>query len=516
MSYYPLRLAFLLTLTCIPCIARAATDGLPNVLLIVTDEHNFRTLGCYRELLSPEQAQMWGSNVVVPTPHLDSLAKEGVICTRAYATSPVCSPSRAAMITGRYPHNVGVPTNDMVLDRSIPTLADKLNKAGYRSAFIGKWHLGGEGKPEWSPKVDGGFQFKKFMFNRGHWKKFVIANGEPAVGSQRNGEPNYNLDGADEKTFATDWLTDRAIDFITDADATKPFFTVISYPDPHGPNTVRAPYDHRFDGLRFSKPRTYQTGVAAPKWLGSTAKHPVFRGEEMSRYFGMVQCIDDNIGRLVARLKNAGQLDNTLIIMTSDHGDLCYEHDRLNKGNPYEGSARVPLILRLPKRIAGQQVYRQPIGTVDLTPTVMGLLKLPSDPADQGRNLSAVLADASQAKTDNEHPPMTFLRNSGKSAAWVAAVDARYKLILSVNDDPWLFDAEQDPDELLNYYLRPGTAGVAERLAKALRDYGLANKDPYLSHPKISASLDEVLGSTNTEKPKLEKSECQESERPEK
>jgi arylsulfatase A-like enzyme len=214
----------------------------------------------------------------------------------------------------------------------------------------------------------------------------------------------------------------------------------------------------------------------------------------MSRYFGMVQCIDDNIGRLLIRMKESGSLDNTLIIMTSDHGDLCYEHDRQNKGNPYEGSARVPMILRLPKRIAAGQVYKQPVGTVDLTPTVMGLLNLPSDPDDQGRDLSAPVADVSKATADDENPPVTFLRNSGLSASWIAAVDARYKLILSIDDDPWLMDAEQDPDELLNFYRRPGTAGVAERLGKALRQYGIGTKDSRLGHPKIAASLAGVLG----------------------
>ncbi|HAD57922.1 MAG TPA: sulfatase, partial [Planctomycetaceae bacterium] len=138
--------------------------------MIITDEHNFRTLGCYRETLPREQAEMWGFDAVVKTPHLDRIAGEGVLCTRAYATSPVCSPCRAAMITGRYPHTAGVPANDRVLDQSIPTLADRLNKAGYRSTFIGKWHLGGTGKPEWAPKVDGGFQSTEYMFNRGHWK----------------------------------------------------------------------------------------------------------------------------------------------------------------------------------------------------------------------------------------------------------------------------------------------------------------------------------------------------------
>ena len=189
--------------------AISAADADTNVLLIITDEHNFRTLGCYRDLLPREQAEMWGADVVVPTPHLDSLAADGVICTRAYATAPVCSPCRAAMITGRYPHATGVPTNDRVLDRTIPTLADRLNDAGYRTTFIGKWHLGGTGKPEWSPKVDGGFQFKEFMYNRGHWKKFEIVDGKPRVASRRNGNPNYDVGGADSQSFSTDWLTDR-------------------------------------------------------------------------------------------------------------------------------------------------------------------------------------------------------------------------------------------------------------------------------------------------------------------
>lgn len=471
----------------------------PNVLLIVTDEHNFRTLGCYRELMSAEQAEMWGPANVVKTPHLDQIAAGGVICTRAYATAPVCSPCRASMFTGRYPHATGVPANDLPLDRTIPTIADRLNKAGYRTGYVGKWHLGGKGKPEWAPKIDGGFQFKKFMFNRGHWKKFLIEDGEPKVGTTKNGKPAYGVGNADSTSFATDWLTDRTIDFINNGSDSKPFLAVLSYPDPHGPNTVRAPYDGQFTDMQFVAPRTYKTGTPVPNWLGTKKKHPVFRGKDMSQYFGMVQCLDDNVGRLIAELKRTGKLDNTLIVMTSDHGDLCYEHDRLNKGNPYEGSARVPMMMRLPNRIAAKQVYKHPVGTVDITPTIMGMLNLAGDPNDQGRDLSSQLADVSSEKIDAENPPVTFLRNAGKKPNWVAAIDARYKLILSVNDDPWLFDMKQDPDELVNLYRRPGTKGVAERLGKALRGYGIANADPYLSQKNIASSLERILATSKTE-----------------
>ncbi|MEO1614945.1 MAG: sulfatase [Planctomycetota bacterium] len=467
--------------------------GKPNVLLIITDEHNFRTLGCYREQMPREQAEMWGPEVTVSTPQLDRIAHEGVICTRAYATSPVCSPCRAAMITGRYPHNTGVPTNNLVLDRSIPTLADRLNDAGYRTAFFGKWHLAGTGKPEWSPDIDGGFQFKKFMFNRGHWKKFAIMNGAPRVDSKRNGVPSYGLAGADETSFATDWLTDRALEYITDASDEKPFFAVISYPDPHGPNTVRPPYDHRFDDLRFSPPRTFQTGIPAPKFLGAKLKHGSFRGANMSAYFGMVQCIDDSVGKLLRRLESSGQLDESLVVMTSDHGDLCYEHDRLNKGNPYEGSARVPMLLRFPKRIPSGQVFAEPFGTVDLTPTVMGLLGEDKAPDDEGRDLSGQLTGDAVQSEKGPGQAVTFLRSSGTKVNWVAAVDSRYKLVLSVSDDPWLFDNEQDPDELLNFFRRPGTDGVAQRLGKALEDYLQSTSDPAFENQAIKASLAAAL-----------------------
>lgn len=487
MSQWKLVCAFVVALTLPPW---TAAELQPNVLIIITDEHNFRTLGCYREGLPREQAEMWGLGATVDTPNIDRLAHEGVLCTRAYATSPVCSPCRAAMITGRYPHAVGMPTNNHVLDRSVPTLADRLNAVGYRSAFIGKWHLGGSGKPEWSPQVDGGFQNTTFMFNRGHWKKFTIRDGKPAVGAGTGGKPTYGLDGADEKSFSTDWLTDRAIEFITDRTEAKPFLAVVSYPDPHGPNTVRPPYDHRFDNLPFRAPRTYRTGLPAPKWLSGAKKHPVFRGEDMSRYFGMVQCLDDNIGRLLDRMKSADCLNNTLVIMTSDHGDLCYEHDRQNKGNPYEGSARVPMILRQPGRIMPERVYHQPVGTVDLTPTIMGLLNLPAHSDDHGRDLSAELADTtSKDASSADLPAVTFLRNAGTSPGWVAAIDQRYKLIISVNDEPWLFDAVEDPDELVNHYGRPETTPVVKRLAAALANYGKLRKDPHFRHPEIHSSL---------------------------
>ncbi len=464
------------------------TADQPNVLIVITDEHNFRTLGCYRELLPTEQAEMWGPGTVVPTPNLDRLAAEGVICTRAYATAPVCSPCRAAMITGLYPHNTGVPTNNENLRQDIPTLATILAASGYRTGFIGKWHLGGASKPGWAPEIDGGFQHKEFMFNRGHWKKLAFSDEGPSVGARdAKGQPSYDVDGADQETFTTDFLTNRAIEYVSDA-SRQPFLCVVSYPDPHGPNTVRQPYDHMFDQLRFLPPRTYgRDDMPIPGWLGGAKNHAKFVGDQMSRYFGMVKCIDDNFGRLMKSLETSGRLDSTIVLMTSDHGDLCYEHDRLNKGNPYEGSARVPLLIRYPKRLTAKTVYRQPVGTVDITPTLLGVAQLSDDSTFEGRDLSDVLSGGDQ---ESDSASMTFLRNAGKSPQWLAAIDPRYKLVVSVNDRPWLFDAESDPDELLNFFGRPGTQQISDRLGRSLRDHAAKVNDPFAENEQIRRSID--------------------------
>ena len=146
------------------------------------------------------------------------------------------------------------------------------------------------------------------MFNRGHWKKFELTETGAEVASQdKKGEPSYNLDNADEKSFSTDFLTDRCIDFVGRKES-EPFLAVVSYPDPHGPNTVRAPYSTMFDHLRFLPPRTYGLeDVIGPKWLGDEKGHTTFKADQMRQYFGMVKCLDDNIGRLLHALEANGK-----------------------------------------------------------------------------------------------------------------------------------------------------------------------------------------------------------------
>jgi arylsulfatase A-like enzyme len=154
-----------------------------NLLIIQTDEHNFRTLGCYRALMPEDQSFIWGKGVKVDTPNIDSIASRGAVCTRFYATSPVCTPSRAALMTGRYPQNTGSISNDLPMLDQMETFASVLSREGYDSGYAGKWHLDGDAKPGWKPERSFGFTDNRYMFNRGHWKNLAEDEGGPRVGA---------------------------------------------------------------------------------------------------------------------------------------------------------------------------------------------------------------------------------------------------------------------------------------------------------------------------------------------
>ena len=175
-------------------VADAAEDRAPNLLIIHCDELNFRTLGCYRETLSKEQAFMWGPKAFVETPHIDAIAKEGALCTKFYAATPVCSPSRSSWVSGRYPQNTPVTNNSVHLHDDVVTFGHQLQKAGYETGYSGKWHLDGNGKPQWEPKRSFGFGDNRYMFNRGHWKQLELTKEGPKVKARdKKGKPSYSV-----------------------------------------------------------------------------------------------------------------------------------------------------------------------------------------------------------------------------------------------------------------------------------------------------------------------------------
>ena len=458
-----------------------------NVLIIQTDEHNFRTLGCYRDLMPVDQAFVWGKGVKVDTPNIDWIAKDGAICDRYYATSPVCTPSRAALISGLYPQNAGAINNNVPLNDGVNTFAHVLKDIGYVTGYAGKWHLAGSAKPGWKPKKNFGFTDNRFMFNRGHWKKLEIGPKGPRIGAVKEGKPTYSLAGADQKTFTTDFLFDRTIDFVrTNKD--RPFCYMVAIPDPHGPNTVRAPYDTMFDPATFSQPASaLAKGQDLPSF--QRVMKDRFNARQMALYFGMVKCIDDNVGRILKALREENILDRTLIVFTSDHGDMCGELGRHNKGIPCEGSARIPFLIRAPGLIKPGTVVRESLGTVDFKPTLLGLLRVDSEETFEGRNATDLLRTG---KAPDSWEDVTFVRignaeNKGK--AWFGAFSRKYKLILSGSDRAGFFDLENDPNELRNSIALPEHREKIRFLARALKKYGQKYKDPLMELNAIRSDL---------------------------
>lgn len=473
-----LTLSLLATLLLAPA-ARVthAADRPMNLLIIQTDEHHFSTLSIY-------------GATVIETPNIDWIGKNGAVATSFYATTPVCSPSRASLISGLYPHNTPVSNNNIKLRDNVVTYSKTLGDAGYATGFAGKWHLDGNGKPQWAPKRNFGFDDNRFMFNRGHWKKLEDGPDGPRVGARNQaGKPSYGVDGADEKTYTTDWLTDKTIDFIRQNKG-RPFSFYVSIPDPHGPNTVRPPYDTLFDDIDVPIPASlHKTDAQTPKWALRAKNLSERRLRKLMKpYYGMVKCIDDNVGRILAELRNQDLIDNTIIVFTSDHGDLCGEHCRLNKGVPYEGSARIPFLIYYPGKIKPGTVVREALGTVDFTPTILSMMGVGSKVKYQGRDASALFTG--EAKDWND---IAIVRSTSGKSPWIAAISDRYKLVLSKNGKPWLFDTHEDPDELTNLFGKPEHAKLTTRFAKHIRDYAKANSDPYGDEPAIKAALDSLI-----------------------
>lgn len=464
----------------------------PNVLIIHTDEHSFRTLGCYRNILSDGEQKIWGNAREVETPNIDALAKGGVMFSRCYATTPVSAPSRGSFITGQYPQNCGVMTNDIKLRTNVVSFADQFSDNGYNTYYVGKWHLDGDPRPGWQPEDNYGFKNNRHMFNRGHYK--LILDDENGL---RESDKSIKTIGLNPENFTTDFLCNASMQYIKE-NGSKPFCLMLSIPDPHGPNIVRAPYDTMYSDVEFNYPVSAQIDTTVPGWNVGRLKM-----ENMVKYFGMVKCIDDNVGRIMTFLKDQKLLDNTIVIFTSDHGDMCGEHHLTNKGVPLDASARVPYIVYYPKKTAKGAVIEEAVSVVDFAPTILSLAGITSKTTYEGRDMSNIIISG---KTPDTWKDVVFMRsitpkangdNGGTPSKelWVSAVNKRFKLVLSeINgEEPWLFDMQTDPFEMKNEIDNPKYRDDLRFLAKELAQYGRYYNDPrILSSLKIRTELNNL------------------------
>ncbi len=459
-----------------------------NLLVIHTDEQSFRTLGCYRQPLPPEQACVWGEGIAVETPHTDWLASHGAMAARCYATSPVCTPSRASFLTGLYPQHTGALLNEEPLRDGLATFASILADAGYATGYAGKWHLDGKARPGWAPTRKFGFQQNRYMFNIGHWKVLEETPAGPQVKNRHpDGSPSAAVDGADATSYTTDFLTDRAIRFIQDH-KDRPFCFMLSIPDPHDPNTVRPPYDVMYNDLNFQHPRSArERSYNPPNWFNYRPNRPF--QPYMRGYFGMVKCIDDNVGRLLATLQSEGILEQTVVVFTTDHGDLCGEHGRYDKGLPFEASARIPFLLYAAGLVTPGTVVQAPFGVVDFMPTILRLLNVPSPPCD-GRDISRWFTHPSPPSDEQDE---VFLRCYH---LWAGIVTRQHKFIVTAGEIPCLFDLDADPFEMRNVVFDPALRDTVRILADRLLKYVREHDEPLAGQESFMAALNWALDGT--------------------
>ena len=258
---------------------------------------------------------------------------------------------------------------------------------------------------------------------------------------------------------------------------------MLSLPDPHGPNTVREPYASKYKDLTFKEPKTmFKTDEQNPGWSpfqgNNYIKDRKLNQGQMAAYFGMVECIDDNMGRLANELKRLNLEDNTIVVFTSDHGDLMGEHRKHNKGIPFEASAKVAFLWKQPGIVPAGKVIHSAMTSVDFGPTLFSLMGIEGDGfVAQGRDLSDHFQNSKMNIQDEE---IIYIRGTTMHPSWVAAVSDSYKLVISDKDKPWLFDLKKDPDELINFYEKFDYRKVRERFTKEIARLMAEAKEPAL------------------------------------
>lgn len=417
-----------------PILTDGSDKKRPNLLILHTDQQRWQTVSAY------------GAGEI-STPHIDSLAHEGALFTNFFTNHAICTASRGCLLTGRYPWAHGAWKNNIPLNRNEVTLAHVLGKNGYDTGYAGKWHLDGAAKPGWvAPDRSMGFVDSRFMFNRGHWKGMKDRpSGHPKVSGPILG---------DEESFTTDWLANKAIDFIK-KDRSGPFFYMVSFPDPHQPFSVRPPYDTMFSPDDMVLPKTLrQNSSDKPGWARKEDLiHGKTEGEKeqwlrktKAHYLGQVKCIDDNVGRILDALRDTGQLDNTIVVFTTDHGEFMGEHGLMYKSRAYETAFRLPMLIRWPAAIPKGLVVDNVMSTVDFMPTVLSLMGYAGSGREQGRDGSDLLKGGKSKWVDEAFIHMKADRS------YLGIWTPRWELAYAKGSDAVLFDRLNDPDQEHNLF----------------------------------------------------------------
>jgi arylsulfatase A-like enzyme len=414
---------------------KAKRDG-QNILFIFADRMHGFAMGCM-------------GNPDVRTPDLDRLAAEGTLFRNTYSCCPLCSPFRSILQTGRYAGQTGVVENAMAILANERTLASVLNDGGYRTSYIGKWHLGGKGNIGVPPEFRAGFtDLTGYMVYNDHLENvwFFDENGNKT----------------EYKKHRTDATTDVAIERLEKIKDRK-FAMFVSYQAPHHPEQPLKEYEDIYADVKihrrpncqdvdpyvrtFSPPRTAENDPIYKKYNKNLDTY-------LKLYYGMITQIDDNIGRLLKKLNELGLTDKTVVIFTSDHGDMQGSHG-LNRINIfYEEATRVPLIVKVPggpKDIVSDEL----VSSVNLFPSILDYAGLPKEKSAEGTSFAPLTMGKNRKLAEavfSEGGDVPKSEGGPSKEKWFMVRQGKYKLaVMQDNFQPThLFDLENDPYEMKN------------------------------------------------------------------
>lgn len=394
----------------------------PNILFVLADDLGYNDVG-------------FNGSTDIKTPNLDGLAKNGVTFDAAYVAHPFCGPSRAAIMTGRYPHKIGAQFNlpedgsNIGVSADEPFIAQTMKSAGYFTGAMGKWHLGEA--PEYHPNKHGFDEFYGFL-GGGH--NYFPEQFEKAYAQRvEQGMTNINLyltplehNGKEvrETEYITDGLSREAVNFVDKAAAKKePFFLYLAYNAPHVPLQAKEEDMAMFSQIKDKKRRTYA---------------------------GMVYAVDRGVGRIVEQLKKNGQFDNTVIVFMSDNGGKLGQGSnnyplKEGKGSVQEGGFRTPMLVHWPKHVKAGSRFTHPVLALDLYPTFAGLggAVLPEDKKLDGKDIWADI----QANTAPHKDEFIYVLRHRDGYSDAAARRNQYKAVKNHNDEWKLYNIAEDISE---------------------------------------------------------------------
>ena len=472
--------------------ARAERDSRPNILFIFADDHGYQALSCY------------GSNRN-KTPNLDRIAKEGMLFNRCFVTNSICGPSRAVILTGKYSHLNGFERNGRTFNGQQQTVAKLLQKSGYQTAIVGKWHLRSEPT---------GFDYYHRLIGQGPYYNPAMRTNEGEV------DPKTGYRTVKHTGYTTDIITDQALKFLKEErDANKPFFLMYQHKAPHRNWQPGPKHLTKYDDVMLPEPETlwddYKGRGSAAKQQAMTVrnhlspndlktneprgltdeqkaawkkaygpKNEAFKkanleGDDLVRwkyqryakdYLRCIDSVDENVGRVLDYLDETGLAKNTIVIYTSDQGWYLGEHGWYDKRWMYEESFRTPLMVRWPGKTKPGSVNDTMVMNLDFPETFLEIAGV-DVPADmQGRSMVPVL----QGTTPPDWRTSVYYHyyefpGAHSVRRHLGVRTKTHKLIHFYNLGEWeLFDLEKDPNELKSVYEDPAYADTVKELKTEL------------------------------------------------